>query len=137
MIRSANAVWNGSLMQGKGSFGVGSGAFTGQKYSFGTRFKEEPGTNPEELVAAAHASCFSMALSAQLSEKGITPEAVETECKITFENLVLTKSALKTTVRAPGGDKALVEQCAAAAKIGCPISKVLKLEVTLDLTVVT
>ena len=136
MKRSANAVWNGDLKQGSGTFGVASGAFTNQKFGFRTRFEDEPGTNPEELIAAAHASCFSMAFSAQLGERGITPESVATTCAITFENLTLTRSVLTTTVKAPGADKAKVEEAAAAAKAGCPISKVLKLEIELALTVV-
>jgi lipoyl-dependent peroxiredoxin len=137
MKRSANATWNGTLKEGTGSFGVGSGAFKDQKFSFRTRFEDAPGTNPEELIAAAHAGCFSMAFSAQLGERGITPEAVETTCTITFENLTLTRSLLQTTVRAKGADKAKVEEAAAAAKAGCPISKVLKLDIALDLTVVS
>src|SRR5512137_2525755 len=102
MKRSANATWNGSLKEGRGTFSVQSGAIKEQKVSFRTRFEDAPGTNPEELIAAAHASCFSMALSAQLGERGITPEAIETTSTITFEDLTLTKSALKTTVRARG-----------------------------------
>jgi len=134
MKRSATAAWHGGLKDGSGTFSVASGAFTGQKFSFKTRFEDAPGTNPEELIAAAHASCFSMALSAQLGERGITPASVETSATITFENLTLTRSALVTTVRAPGADKATIEEAAAAAKAGCPISKVLKLEITLALT---
>jgi len=137
MKRSANATWNGGLKDGTGAFSVSSGAFTNQKFSFKTRFEDAPGTNPEELVAAAHAACFSMALSAQLGERGITPRAVETTSTVTFENLTLTRSALSSKVTAPGADKAKVEEAAAAAKAGCPISKVLKLEITLELTVVT
>jgi osmotically inducible protein OsmC len=137
MKRIASATWNGGLKDGNGTFSVSSGAFTNQKFSFRTRFEDAPGTNPEELIAAAHASCFSMAFSAQLGERGITPKAVETTATITFENLTLTRSALATTVTAPGADKAKVEEAAAAAKAGCPISRVLKLEITLDLTVVT
>ena len=135
MKRSASATWNGGLKEGRGIFSVASGAIREQKFSFRTRFEDAPGTNPEELIAAAHASCFSMALSAQLGERGISPEAVETKSTITFENLTLTKSALQTTVVAKGADKAKVEEAAAAAKAGCPISKVLKLEITLDLSV--
>jgi lipoyl-dependent peroxiredoxin len=135
MKRSANATWMGGLKEGRGSFSVASGAIKDQKYSFRTRFEDAPGTNPEELIAAAHASCFSMALSAQLGERGITPEAIETTSTITLENLTLTKSVLKTTVRARGADKTKVEEAAAAAKAGCPISKVLKLEIALELTV--
>ena len=135
MIRSAQAVWQGGLKDGRGTFGVGSGTITDQKVTFRTRFEDAPGTNPEELIAAAHASCFSMALSAQLGERGITPASIETTCAITFENLTLTRSLLRTTVKAPGADKAKVEEAAAAAKAGCPISKVLKLDISLELTV--
>ena len=137
MKRSASATWSLGLKEGRGTFSVGSGALKDQQFTFRTRFEDAPGTNPEELIAAAHASCFSMALSAQLGERGITPQAVETTSEVTFENLTLTRSALRTTVRAPGADRAQIEAAAAAAKTGCPISKVLKLEITLDLTVAT
>jgi len=137
MNRSASATWRGGLKEGRGTFSVGSGAIEDLKFDFRTRFEDAPGTNPEELVAAAHASCFSMALGAQLGERGITPEAIETTSTITFENLTLTKSLLRTTVKARGADKAKVEEAAAAAKAGCPISKVLKLEIALELTVTT
>jgi osmotically inducible protein OsmC len=137
MKRSASAVWEGSLKEGKGTFSVASGAIKGTAYSFKTRFEGTPGANPEELIAAAHASCFSMAVGAQLGERGITPESVETSCEITFENLTLTRSALKTTVHAKGADKAKVQAAADAAKAGCPISKVLKLDIGLELNVVT
>ena len=135
MKRNASAIWNGGLKDGRGTFSVGSGVIKDQAYGFRTRFEDEPGTNPEELIAAAHASCFSMALSAQLGERGIIPTAIETSCAITFEYMTLTRSELKTTVRARGADKAKVEEAAKAAKAGCPISKVLKLEIVLDLTV--
>ena len=135
MKRTASAVWNGGLKDGRGTFSGASGAIQGQKVDFRTRFEEAPGTNPEELIAAAHASCFSMALSAALGERGITPDAIETTCAITFENLALTRSVLQTTVKAPGADRAKVEEAAAAAKAGCPISKVLKLEIDLELTI--
>jgi len=135
MKRKANATWNGRLKDGTGTFGVQSGAIKGQSFGFRTRFEEEPGTNPEELIAAAHAGCFSMALSAQLGERGITPEAVETTCTITFEGGALTRSLLTTSVKAPGADRAKVEQAATAAKEGCPISKVLKLEIDMELTI--
>jgi len=135
MKRSASAVWKGNLKDGMGSISVASGVLKEQKFGFRTRFEDAPGTNPEELIAAAHAGCFSMALSAQLGERGITPDSVTTECAITFENLTLTKSQLKTTVKAPGADKAKVKEAADAAKAGCPISKVLRLEIELDLTI--
>lgn len=137
MKRTASALWKGALKDGTGRFEVGSGAFKDVAYGFKTRFENEPGTNPEELIAAAHASCFSMALAAQLGERGITPTSVASTAEITFENLTLTRSTLKTTVTAPGADKAKVEEAAAAAKAGCPISKVLKLEIVLELTVST
>ena len=136
MIRSATATWRGSLKEGEGAFSVASGTIKDLKVSFRTRFENAPGTNPEELIAAAHASCFSMAFSAQLGERGIVPVSVATACDITFESGTLSRSLLKTTVTAPGADKAKVEEAAAAAKAGCPISKVLKLEVELALTVV-
>lgn len=137
MKRIANALWKGSLKEGSGTFGVGSGAFQDQKFDFRTRFEGAPGTNPEELIAAAHASCFSMALGAQLGERGITPTSIETTCTITFENLALTRSVLTTKVTAPGADKGKIDEAAAAAKAGCPISKVLKLEIALELTAAT
>jgi osmotically inducible protein OsmC len=137
MKRSASARWEGSLKEGKGTFTVASGAIPPTPYSFKTRFEGTTGTNPEELIAAAHASCFSMAVGAQLGERGITPESIETTCDVTFENLTLTRSALKTKVTARGADKATIEQAAAAARAGCPISKVLKLEIALDLNIVT
>jgi lipoyl-dependent peroxiredoxin len=137
MKRSAHAIWKGGLKDGAGTFGVASGTIKGQKFDFRTRFEDAPGTNPEELIAAAHASCFSMALSGQLGERGITPEAIETTSTITLENLTLTRSVLTTTVKAPGADKAKIEEAAAAAKAGCPISKVLKLEIVLELSITT
>ncbi len=136
MNRSASATWNGSLKDGNGKFSVQSGAFTDRKFSFRTRFENEPGTNPEELIAAAHAACFSMALSARLGDHGITPQAVETTCTISFENAALVRSLLKTTVRAPGADKKKIEEAASAAKTGCPISKVLKLDIALELVTI-
>jgi len=136
MIRSASAVWNGNLKEGRGTFQVQSGTIKDQKYTYRTRFENDPGTNPEELVAAAHAACFSMALSAQLGERGITPASVETTSAITFEAGTLKKSHLTSTVRAPGADRAKVEEAAQAAKTGCPISKALKMDIELELKVV-
>jgi len=135
MKRSASAIWKGGLKEGQGNFSVASGVIRDQKYGFRARFEDAPGTNPEELIAAAHASCFSMALSGQLGERGITAESIETTSTITFENLTLTRSALKTTVTARGADRAKVEEAAAAAKTGCPVSKVLKLEIDLEVIV--
>jgi osmotically inducible protein OsmC len=135
MKRSAKAVWNGSIKDGSGSLSTGSGAIQDQTYSFRTRFEDAPGTNPEELIAAAHAGCFSMALSAQLGERGIHPQVVETTSTITFENKTLTRSVLQTTVKARGADRKKIEEAASAAKAGCPISKVLHLEIMLELEI--
>ncbi|MBN1424262.1 OsmC family peroxiredoxin [Candidatus Fermentibacteria bacterium] len=135
MKRSAHATWKGGLKEGQGSFSVASGAISDQTYGFRARFEDAPGTNPEELIAAAHASCFSMALSGQLGERGIIPEAIETTSTITFENLTLTRSVLTATVKARGADKAAVEAAAAAAKAGCPVSRVLKLDIDLEVIV--
>ena len=136
MIRKASAVWNGGLKDGKGKVSSGSGGLKDVQYSFHTRFEDGVGVNPEELIAVAHASCFSMALSNQLGEKGITAESIETTASVTFEDLTLKKSVLTTTVTAPGADKALVEQSAHEAEKNCPISRVLNLEIELELTVV-
>lgn len=135
MKRSANAIWSGNLKDGHGSFNVNSGTIKDQKVSFNTRFGDMPGTNPEELIAAAHASCFSMALSAQLGERNIIPEKIETTCDITFENLTLTQSVLKTKVTAPGAERNKIEEAVEAAKTGCPISKVLNLKINLELII--
>jgi osmotically inducible protein OsmC len=132
MIRKASAVWKGDLKTGNGTVSSQSGGLHDTPYSFNTRFGDGVGVNPEELIAAAHASCFSMALGAQLGERGIVPESVATDVSITFENLTLTKSHLDVTVHAPGADQTKFEEAAAAAKAGCPISKVLNLEITLD-----
>ncbi|HWD41422.1 MAG TPA: OsmC family protein [Fimbriimonas sp.] len=132
MIRTASAVWNGGLKQGKGTVSTQSGGLKDTQYSFHTRFEDGVGVNPEELIAAAHASCFSMALGAQLEERGIVPQSIETTASITFQNLTLSKSHLDVTITAPGADQAKVDEATAAAKAGCPISKVLNLEITMD-----
>lgn len=126
--RTAEAVWEGDLRQGRGTMKLGSGAFTGG-YSFGTRFEEQPGTNPEELIAAAHAGCFSMALSAGLSKAGHAPKRVHTNARCWIEKVAdgfaITRILLQTEADVPGMDaKAFLEQ-AEAAKKGCPVSKAL------------
>jgi len=135
MIRKASAVWNGSLKQGKGTVSTDSGVLSKSPYSFATRFESSPGTNPEELVAAAHAGCFSMALSAQLGNANITPESIETTATLTMEKLdagfTITKIHLDVAARIPGGDKAAFEKAAQEAKAGCPISRLLKAEITM------
>lgn len=135
MKRSADAVWNGTLKEGTGSFTVESKAIVEQAYDFRTRFESHPGTNPEELIAAAHASCFSMALSAELGNVDIVATTIATNCTVTFENLTLTKSLLTTTVTALGADRSKVEAAAAGAKANCPISRVLNLTIELNLRV--
>jgi osmotically inducible protein OsmC len=135
MQHSATAVWKGGLKDGSGALSTQSGALSDNKYDFRMRFEGEPGTNPEELIAAAHAACFSMALSGQLGERGITADSIETEAVVTMQNLALTKSELATTVTALGSDRGLIEEAANAAKAGCPISKALNLEITLALTI--
>jgi osmotically inducible protein OsmC len=136
MQRRATAVWDGGLKDGRGRISTESRALADTPYSFGTRFEGAPGTNPEELLGAAHAGCFSMALSLQLGEAGIRPERIETKATVTFEKLdtgfTITRSHLDVTVRAPGADRAKFEQAAQNAKVGCPLSKVLKAEVTMD-----
>jgi len=136
MARKATAVWTGSLKEGKGNISTESGVLSQSPYSFKTRFENERGTNPEELIAAAHAGCFTMALSAQLGNAGITAERLETMAAVTLEKVAdgfaITKIHLDLTARIPGGDKAAFEKAAQAAKAGCPVSKLLKAEITLS-----
>ena len=136
MIRSATAVWKGDLKSGTGTMSAPSGVLANAAYSFATRFESRPGTNPEELIAAAHAGCFSMALSGELGKAGLTPESIETTAEVTLEPVdgkpTVTRSHLKTRVRIPGGDRAKFEAAAAAAKAGCPISRLLKAEITME-----
>ena len=136
MQRKATAVWEGGLRDGKGRISTESRTLVDTPYSFGTRFEGAPGTNPEELLGAAHAGCFSMALSLQLGEAGIRPERIATQATITFEKLdtgfTITRSHLDVTVRAPGAERTKFEQAAQNAKAGCPLSKVIKAEITMD-----
>jgi osmotically inducible protein OsmC len=132
MERSANAVWNGGLKEGSGKFSVQSGVISDVSYDYGKRFGDDPGTNPEELIAAAHAACFSMALGSELQKRGIVPESVATTATVTLEGGSVTKSHLKTVVTAPGADSSAAEDAWNTAKSGCPISKSLRAEVTLD-----
>ncbi len=135
MIRKASAVWKGSLKEGKGTVSSDSGVLANSPYSFSTRFEDAKGTNPEELIAAAHAGCFTMAFSAQLGNAGITPESLETTATLTFEKtdagFTVTKIHLDTVGRIPGNDKAVFEKAAQEAKAGCPISRLLKAEITM------
>lgn len=136
MNRSANAVWQGGLKDGKGSISLESGILKGVAYDFKKRFENDPGTNPEELIAAAHAACFSMALSGQLGNAGMTADSIETKCTVTFEKtdagFTITESHLDTKVKIPNGDKAKFDTAVQNAKAGCPISRLLNTKITLD-----
>ena len=137
MDRSASAVWHGGLKDGKGTISTQSGTLKETQYSFGSRFETGVGTNPEELIAAAHAGCFTMALSAQLTDAGIAPENLETTATVTLEKTddgpTVTKIHLKTRAKVPGAEKEAFDELAKKAKEGCPISRLLKAaEITLD-----
>jgi lipoyl-dependent peroxiredoxin len=136
MKRTANAQWSGDLKAGKGNISTASGVLTSTAYSFGTRFAEGKGTNPEELLAAAHAGCFTMALSAQLGEAGLTAENLETVCTITFEKLpdgwAITESHLELKAKVPGASEEAFEKAVQNAKSGCPVSKLYKTNITLS-----
>ena len=136
MQRKASAQWRGGLKDGKGTVSTGSGALQGKPYSFTTRFENEPGTNPEELIAAAHAGCFSMALSGQLGGLGMTADSIDTTATVTMDKLdagwTVTKVHLEVRAKIPNGDASKFEQAANNAKAGCPISRLLKAEITMD-----
>ena len=138
MDRSASAVWQGSLKEGKGTISSQSGALKDMQYSFAARFAEGVGTNPEELIAAAHAGCFTMAFSGQLTNAGFTADKIETTAKVTLDmhdKPTVTKIHLTTKAKIPTIDKAKFEEIAAGAKAGCPISRLLAAaEITLDAT---
>jgi len=134
-VRNADATWSGTLQEGTGSFRTASGSFEGS-YSFGTRFEETPGTNPEELIGAAHAGCFSMALSAELGKARLTPESIRTTATVTLEKtdagFTITGVHLDVSARVPGADRAAFETAANTAKAGCPVSRVLNAQVTME-----
>ena len=134
--RSGSAKWQGGLKDGKGLVSTQSGALSDQPYGFGRRFGDEPGTNPEELIGAAHAACFSMALSKMLEEAGIGDARIETTSKITLDpgTLTITRAHLVTTISGDG-EAARIEDLAKQAKAGCPVSKLLNAEVTMEATV--
>src|SRR5438034_9641301 len=136
MQRKASAVWKGGLKDGKGTVSATSGVLSNTPYSFTTRFENAPGTNPEELIAAAHAACFSMALSAQLGTANLTPESINTTANLTLEKLdsgwTITAVHLDVTGRVPKADAAAFQKAAQDAKSGCPVSKVLKANITMD-----
>jgi osmotically inducible protein OsmC len=135
MQRKASAVWKGGLKDGKGVVSSASSVLNNTPYSFATRFENTPGTNPEELIAAAHAACFSMALSAQLGNAKLTPSSIETSATLTMEKLdsgwAITAVHLDVVGRVPGADDAGFQKAANDAKTGCPVSKVLKANITM------
>jgi osmotically inducible protein OsmC len=136
MKRSASAVWTGDLRSGKGTISTESGVLSETPYSFKTRFEQGTGTNPEELIGAAHAGCFSMALSVELQKAGLIAERIATKADVTLEQKVggFAITAVHLTLRAkvPGASQSDFEEATQAAKTGCPISKLLRAEITLD-----
>jgi osmotically inducible protein OsmC len=140
MNRIATAVWTGSLKEGKGQITSGSGLLSSTPYNFAQRFGEEPGTNPEELIASAHAGCFAMAFSGELGKAGFTPTKIEAKATVTLDMLpggpTVTKSHLDVTVHVPGAEEAKVREIADGAKKGCPISRLLKADVSMTINVI-
>ena len=138
MKRSAAAEWKGGLKDGKGTISTDSGVLTNTQYSFSTRFEDGKGTNPEELIAAAHAGCFSMALSGQLGKAGLTAESIRTTASVKLEKtdagFAITSVHLDVNARVPGADQEAFETAANNAKSGCPVSNVLKAEITMTAT---
>jgi osmotically inducible protein OsmC len=136
MKRSASAMWNGDLKTGKGTLSTDSGVLANTLYSFATRFENGKGTNPEELIAAAHAGCFAMALSAQLGEVGLVAQSLDTKATVTLEKtdggFTITAVHLALTARIPGASQQAFDTAAEAAKKGCPVSKLLNATITLD-----
>ncbi|WP_022706872.1 OsmC family protein [Paracoccus zeaxanthinifaciens] len=135
ITKTGSAKWEGGLKEGKGQVSSQSGALSDQPYGFNTRFEDKPGTNPEELIGAAHASCFSMALAMMLEQEGISGVAIETTSEISMDKegdgFAVKKAHLKTSIKADA-DQAKVMEIADKAKAGCPISKLLNAEITMD-----
>jgi lipoyl-dependent peroxiredoxin len=134
MIRNATAVWNGSGKEGKGNLTTQSTVLNKTQYSFGSRFENGVGTNPEELIAAAHAGCFTMKLTFTLGAAGFTPDSLETTCEITFENGAVTKSHLKVNGVVPGISKEQFDTAVKDAEENCPISKLLNTAISSEAT---
>ena len=136
MKRQASAVWTGGLKDGNGKISTDSGVLSDTQYSFSTRFEDGIGTNPEELIAAAHAGCFSMALSGQLGQAGLTADSIKTTATVRLEKtdagFAITSVHLEVRAKVPGADQQAFETAANNAKAGCPVSKVLKAEITMD-----
>jgi len=139
MQRKASAQWSGGLKDGKGTISAESGVLSGVPYSFSRRFENEKGTNPEELIAAAHASCFAMATSGQLGNAGITAQSIAATATVALEKVgdgfSVTTSHLDVTIKAPGADRAKVQQAAENAKGGCPISKLLNAKISMEVKI--
>jgi len=135
-VRKASAVWKGGLKDGQGTLSVQSGAISNISYNFRQRFEDAPGTNPEELIAAAHAGCFSMALSSELGKAGLTPASIETTANLTFEpkdgKMTVTKIHLETLAKVPEAAADVFAKIAEGAKANCPISRLLNTEITLS-----
>lgn len=138
MKRNASAVWKGDLKSGRGTISTDSGVLTDTQYSFKTRFEDGKGTNPEELIAAAHAGCFSMALSSELGKLDLTAESIRTTAAVSLEKtdagFTITAVHLDLKAKVPGADKGTFETAANNAKKGCPVSRVLNADITLDAT---
>lgn len=138
MKRKASAVWNGGIMDGRGTLSSDSGVLSDTPYAFSTRFENGKGTNPEELIAAAHAGCFSMALSGFLGSAGMTPERISTTATVTIEKegigFIIAAVHLAVSARIPGADQRAFEKAANTAKENCPVSKVLNATITMDAT---
>jgi osmotically inducible protein OsmC len=136
MQRKASAVWKGGLKDGKGTISAPGGVLNNTQYSFTTRFENALGTNPEELIAAAHAGCFSMALSAQLGGANLTPESISTTVTLSLDKLdsgwTITASHIDVVGKVPGADAATFQKYAEAAEKGCPVSKVLNAKITMS-----
>lgn len=137
MVRNATAVWNGAGKTGNGNLTTASNVLKQTPYSFNSRFENGQGTNPEELVAAAHAGCFTMKLSFVLGEAGFTPESLETKCAITFENGSITKSHLTVKGKVPGISEEKFQEAVKDAEKNCPISKLLNTSITSEASLLT
>lgn len=136
MDSTATVVWQGSLKQGEGKISTESGALKDSVYSFGTRFEDNPGTNPEELIAAAHASCFTMALTNELGQASVVPDSIQTSARVTLStdgnSFKVTQSHLDVTAKIPNSSPQVFEKAVNVAKVNCPISKLLNVDITIN-----
>jgi osmotically inducible protein OsmC len=136
MKRNATAIWNGTISEGSGNLTTQSAILNNTKYSYKSRFENGPGTNPEELIAAAHAGCFTMALTFALTNAGFTAEELQTRCEVTIEENTINKSELEVTAKVPGLTVEKFNEIATAAKVNCPVSKLLNCEITMNTSLV-